>query len=113
MRREVSDPRIGFITVTSAEVSPDLRCARIFVSVLGTPEQVTATMKGLNSAAGFIRGAFGKRAQLRFTPTLEFRSDQSAERAAHIHALLASVKPGEEDGEPEDPPGSAGDSSSG
>src|SRR5690242_13923207 len=68
VRREVKDPRVSLVTVTDAEVSPDLRNARLFVSSLGGPEQTAEALKGLQSAAGFIRGEFARRARLRFTP---------------------------------------------
>lgn len=106
VRRQVKDPRIGFVTITDAEVSPDLRNARIFVSALGSAEEKTAALAGLRSAAGFIRGEFGRRANLRFSPVLEFRDDPSAERGARIQELLASVRQEERD-EPE-PAGSGG-----
>src|SRR5262245_28654708 len=102
LRREVNDPRIGFVTVTDAEISPDLRAARVFVSALGSSEEVAAALQGLNRAAGFIRGEFGRRANLRFNPTIEFRVDPSIERGARIHQLLAGLRETEEH-EPESP----------
>jgi ribosome-binding factor A len=92
LRREVKDPRIGFITVTGAEVSPDLRQARVFVSVLGSEEEREAALKGLNSAARFIRSQFGKRVEMRVTPEFTFRFDTSIERGARIHDLLQQVQ---------------------
>src|SRR5436305_13433685 len=75
VRREVKDPRVALVTVTDAEVSPDLRNARVFVSSLGGgPEQTAEALKGLQSAAGFIRSEVARRARLRFTPSLEFRA---------------------------------------
>jgi ribosome-binding factor A len=98
VRREVKDPRVSLVTVTDAEVSPDLRNARLFVSTLGGgAEQTAEALKGLRSAAGFIRGEFARRARLRFTPSLEFRADATLERAARIHELLASVRENESD----------------
>ncbi|HXF83390.1 MAG TPA: 30S ribosome-binding factor RbfA [bacterium] len=91
LQREVRDPRIGFISVTAVEVSQDLRHARIFVSVLGDAAQKTETMTGLASAAGYIRRALGRRLQLRFTPELSFRLDESIERGARVMKLLGDV----------------------
>jgi ribosome-binding factor A len=92
LRRAVKDPRIGFVTVTGAEVSPDLRQARIFVSVMGSEEEQTATLKGLNSAARFIRGQFGKRVDMRTTPEFTFRFDTAIGRGARIFELLEQVR---------------------
>jgi ribosome-binding factor A len=92
LRREVKDPRIGFVTVTEAEVSPDLRQARVFVSVMGSDEEREAALKGLNSAARFIRGQFGKRVSMRVTPELTFRFDTSIDRGARIFELLEQVR---------------------
>src|SRR5262245_54706529 len=92
VRRQVKDPRVGFVTFTDAEISPDLRNARVFVSCISGPESLEAALKGLNSASGFIRHEFARRANLRFTPTLEFRADTSIERGARIQELLAGLR---------------------
>lgn len=92
LRREVKDPRIGFVTVTEAEVSPDLRQARVFVSVLGSDEERAATLRGLNSAAGFIRGQFGKRVTMRVIPEFTFKLDTAIERGARIFELLEQIR---------------------
>lgn len=91
LQREVRDPRIGFVSVTDVEVSPDLRHARIFVSVLGADEEKAATMEGLASASGYIRRALGQRLQMRFTPELSFRLDESIERGSRVMKLLGEV----------------------
>jgi ribosome-binding factor A len=92
LRREVKDPRIGFVTVTGSEVSPDLRQARIFVSVMGSEEERKAALQGLNSAARFIRGQFGKRVSMRVTPEFSFRFDSAIERGARVFELLEQVR---------------------
>lgn len=109
LQREVRDPRIGFVSVTDVEVSQDLRHARIFVSVLGTDEEKAATMEGLGSAARYIRRALGQRLQMRFTPDLSFRLDESIERGSRVMKLLGEVthdahdKPARDDrGDPPD-----------
>ena len=96
IRRELKDPKIGFVTITDAEVSPDLRHARVFFSVLGEPEQRVETGRILNRAAGFIRGEFGRRAQIRFTPEIRFEYDPSAERGTRITQLIDQVRQDDE-----------------
>ena len=107
IRREVKDPRIGFVTVTDAEVSGDLSFARVFVSVLGSEEQQAASLKGLNSATRFIRGEFGQRIKLRQVPEISFRFDKSIQHGARIHELLEQVKREEAEGAGPDAPGAA------
>jgi ribosome-binding factor A len=103
IRREVKDPRIGFVTVTDAEVSGDLSFARVFVSVLGSEEQQAAALKGLNSATRFIRGEFGQRIKMRQVPEISFRFDKSIQHGARIHELLEQVKREEGEGSGEAP----------
>jgi len=98
VRREVKDPRIGFLTITGAEVSPDLRHARVFLTILGTEEEQAAGMKGLQSASRFIRREFGRRCDLRVTPEIEFRFDTAIQHGVRIFDLLEQIK--REDGEP-------------
>ena len=92
LQRELKDPRLGFVTVTEVETTSDLRLAKIFVSVLGSEEQWTASLAALASAKGFIRSWLRGHLDLRTTPTLEFRADRSMERAAHIQTLLRQLK---------------------
>ena len=98
VRREVKDPRVGFVTITDAHVTPDLRQARVFFTVLGEPEQQEATGKALNRAAGFIRGEFGRRAQLRYVPELRFEFDQAPARGMRISQILEQVRQDEQSG---------------
>lgn len=98
IRRELKDPRIGFVTVTDAEVTPDMSYAKVFVSVLGTDEQRQATMQALRSAKGFVRSEFAKRAAMKSIPEIDFRFDESIEHGARIMELLESIKR-EESGE--------------
>lgn len=95
MRGELKDPRIGFTTVTSVEVTPDIRYARIFVSIYGNEEAKKDTMEALHKSEGFIRSELGKRMRLRYTPEISFRFDSSIEYGARIMELLEEVK-GEE-----------------
>ena len=88
LQRELKDPRIGFATVTSVEMSPDLRYARIFISVMGTPDEQRATMDALASGKGFIRRELAARLDLRFAPEVQFKLDTSAEYSDRINRLL-------------------------
>ena len=76
LQREVKDPRLGFVTVIKAEVSQDLKYARVFVSVLGSPEEQKASMEALNSSRGFLRRELASRMSIRFVPELQFRLDR-------------------------------------
>jgi ribosome-binding factor A len=82
------DPRIGFVTVTSVDTSPDLRQARVYVSVLGNPEEREATMAGLESAHGVLQLSVARELRLKHTPTLQFVFDESIERGMRISELL-------------------------
>ena len=82
------DPRIGFVTVTSVDTSPDLSQARVYVSVLGDPEQRDETMTGLESAHGVLQQSVARELRLKHTPTLQFVFDESIERGMRITELL-------------------------
>jgi ribosome-binding factor A len=82
------DPRIGFVTVTSVDTSADLRQARVYVSVLGDPEQRAETMDGLESAHGLLQQSVARELRLKHTPTLQFVFDESIERGMRISELL-------------------------
>lgn len=90
----IKDPRVGFASVVKVQVSRDLRHARVFVSVMGDEEEQRESLKGLNSAHGFIRTAVSRRLQLRFAPELEFRLDDSIEHGVRIAKLLNDVRLG-------------------
>jgi ribosome-binding factor A len=82
------DPRIGFVTVTSVETSPDLRQARVYVSVLGGEEQRAETLAGLESAHGLLQQAVATELRMKHTPTLQFVFDESIDRGMRITELL-------------------------
>jgi ribosome-binding factor A len=82
------DPRIGFVTVTAVETSPDLRQARVYVSVLGSDDERTATLAGLASAHGVIQQAVASELRMKWTPTLQFVFDESIDRGMRITELL-------------------------
>ncbi len=85
---EVKDPRIGFVTVTDVDTSPDLRAARVYVSVLGSEEERQQTMDGLQSSHGFLQSRIGAEMRMKRTPTLTFEYDESLERGARLTELL-------------------------
>jgi ribosome-binding factor A len=88
----VRDPRIGFVTVTGVEVSPDLEHARIRVSVMGTEEERTRTLEGLASAARFLRAQLSRELRLRVSPELRFELDRGLEHARRIDEVLKGLK---------------------
>ena len=100
LQRELTDPRIGFVTVTRVEVTDDLRLARIFVSVYGSPEEQASSMEGLNSAKGFVRRMIGESLNIRFVPQMEFVKDDSLEKSIKVMTLLNEIKEGEEKQKP-------------
>jgi ribosome-binding factor A len=88
LRMRVKDPRVGFASITRVEVSGDLRHAKIFVSVMGNPEEQADSMKGLKHAAGFLRHELASRLTLRYMPELVFKLDTSIEQGAHVLELI-------------------------
>ena len=93
MSQDVKDPRVGFVTVTDVKTSPDLRHARVYVSVLGSEAEQDATLAGLQSAHGFLQGRVAAELRLKRTPELQFELDHTAERAARLEALLDQEAP--------------------
>jgi len=89
---ELRDPRIAFPTVTGVEITPDLRSAKVHVSVLGDEEASGKTMKALEDAKPFLRRELGARTELRFVPELAFVHDRTAEQAVRISALLREAR---------------------
>lgn len=89
---DVKDPRIGFVTVTRVHVTNDLRLARVFVSLLGSDEQMADCWRGLNRSLGFIRREVGRRVRLRYTPELSLEIDDSMAYSAHIQELLLGIQ---------------------
>lgn len=85
---ELKDPRIGFVTVTDVDTSPDLRSARVYVSVLGSEAERERTLAGLGSSHGFLQGKIASAMRMKRTPTLTFEYDESTERGDRISRLL-------------------------
>lgn len=92
IQHEIKDPRLGFVTVTAVDVSPDLRQARVYVSVLGDKTDVKNTLAGLTSAASYFRRVLGQSLSLRHIPELGFKLDTSLEYGLHIDALLDTIQ---------------------
>ena len=96
LAQELKDPRIGFVTVTDVRTSPDLRHARVYVSVLGDDPEREATLEGLRSAHGFLQKRVAGELTLKHTPALTFIYDESVDRGMRITQLLAETAPTEE-----------------
>jgi ribosome-binding factor A len=93
LQRDLKDPRIGgLVTITEVDVSPDLRSARVFVSVLGTAEERTSTMEALAAGAGFVQRELRRRVTMRRVPELSFIADESLERGQRILSLLDQTR---------------------
>ncbi|MBR9990859.1 MAG: 30S ribosome-binding factor RbfA [Gemmatimonadetes bacterium] len=88
LQRDVRDPRIGVITVTAVEVSPDLYHAKVFYSVMGSDEDRDSAAEGLRAAAGYLRTEIGRRMHIRRAPELHFTYDDTQRHAMHIERLL-------------------------
>jgi ribosome-binding factor A len=85
---ELEDPRIGFVTVTSVETSPDLRSARVHVSVLGGEAEREATLAGLSSSHGVLQATIAREMRIKRTPMLSFHYDETPERGVRVSRLL-------------------------
>jgi ribosome-binding factor A len=85
---DLKDPRVGFVTVTSVQTSPDLRHATVYVSVLGDGRQREESLDGLQSAHGFLQRRVADELRLKHTPTLQFAYDDSIDRGMRINELL-------------------------
>ena len=92
LRKKVSDPRVGFVSVTGVEVSPDLEDASIYVSILGDEKKKAGALQGLYSATKFIRGELGHRLELRLVPKIRFYRDDSLERGSRVLSLIHKLE---------------------
>jgi ribosome-binding factor A len=88
----LKDPRVGFVTITDVRTSPDLRHARVYVSVLGPESERAATMDGLASAHGVLQSVVNRELRMKRTPTLDFVYDDTAERADRLERMLADME---------------------
>ena len=92
--REVADPRIGFVTITDVETTPDLRHAQVWVSVIGQPAERDITIAALGRAMPFVRRELGHRLRLKRIPDLHVRLDDTAERGTRVLRLLHEIEEG-------------------
>jgi len=89
---ELKDPRLGFVTITRLELTPDLRYAKIFFSVLGKEKDYKKSKEALDSALGFIRKELSQRIKLRFAPEIVFKEDRSGEYSVRVLQILEELK---------------------
>lgn len=92
LEKRIKDPRLGFVTITEARITGDLREATVFYTVLGSQEEHEASTAALESATGVLRSEVGKRTGLKHTPTLTFIPDAVPENARHIEHLLSAAR---------------------
>ena len=119
---ELSDPRIGFVTVTGVDVSPDLMNVKVRVSIMGTEAQKRTGLRGLENSTSFIQNAVFRRMRIRRSPTIAFEFDGQVERAYRMSALIREARLSDPDGgvvptepapDPSEAPGEAGRSGPG
>lgn len=91
--QEIKDPRVGFVTVTAVKTSPDLRHARVYVSVLGDDETRAESLVGLSSAHGFLQSRVATELRLKHTPSLAFEYDETVDRSMRLSELLDEHEP--------------------
>ena len=99
LAKELADPRIGFTTITDVETSPDLRHAKVWVSVIGGRTDRTETVRALQASMGFVRHELGKRLRIKRIPALHIHLDDSAERGTRVLHLLQELESGVQPGE--------------
>jgi ribosome-binding factor A len=92
--QDLKDPRVGFVTVTAVDTSPDLRSAHVYVSVLGDDTHRRDTLEGLSSSRGFLQARVGSELRMKHTPQLEFKYDDSIDRGIRIAELLREEEGG-------------------
>lgn len=97
IRNEIKDPRVSVLcSIVSVNTTPDLKYAKVYVSILGNDNEKDETYKGLKSASGYIRKELSSRLNLRYTPELVFEIDKSIEHGANISKILEDIKRKEE-----------------
>ncbi|MGB3129597.1 MAG: 30S ribosome-binding factor RbfA [Dehalococcoidia bacterium] len=100
LMREIRDPRLsGLLSVTEVDTSPDLRSAKVFVSVMGSEEEKKRVEQGLAAASGFLRRGLAERVTLRYIPELVFHRDESIERGSRLLELIDEVASNDSPGE--------------
>ncbi len=91
IQHQAHDPRLGFVTVTGVDISPDLQQARVYVTVLGDTADIAETLAGLSSATGYFRHKLGQALSLRRVPELSFKLDESLRYGLHIDNILDTI----------------------
>src|SRR6187431_1078920 len=94
---ELKDPRIGFVTITGVETSPDLRHAKVFVSVLGSEKKRDKSLQGLEAAHGILQAKLAQELRMKRTPQLAFEYDPTVERGVHMTKLIDELAPDDDD----------------
>ena len=102
LQREVDDPRIGFLTITDVEVSPDLSHANVWVSVIGSADEKKQTLRALSHAMPFVRQRLGK-LRLKRIPALHVKEDDTAARGTRVLQILDNLEHGGEGAVPDQP----------
>ena len=92
IQSDLKDPRIGFVSVMAVRMSPDLRYANIYVSLLGTDSEKKSSLIGLRRSAGWVRREIGKRLRLRFTPEVRFFEDTSLDDVFHLEEVFKQIQ---------------------
>lgn len=95
----LSDPRLGFVTLTGVEVTPDLREATVYYSVLGPSEQHEATSKALRSAGSHLRAVLGQQVRMKYLPRLSFRVDPAIAAGQRVEEIIRDLHLGEREQE--------------
>jgi ribosome-binding factor A len=94
---DLKDPRIGLVTITGVDTTPDLRQARVFVSVLGSEAARASTLEGLEAAHGLLQARLARELRMKRTPQLAFEYDPSVERGVRMTRLIDELAPGDDD----------------
>jgi ribosome-binding factor A len=91
LQREIKDPRVGFVTITRVKLTADLQHAKVYVSVMGTEDEVRQSLEGLESARGYLRSRLGKHLRLKYLPEIDFQYEMIAQEALELEELLKQV----------------------
>jgi ribosome-binding factor A len=113
IRRRIRDNRVGFVTVTGVKVSRDLRHARVFVSIMGEEKEKARGLKGLSSAAGYVRKILGERLDIRYVPEINFILDRSVDHSFRIESILRKIESERKKSEAEKADGGTGEGEEG
>lgn len=90
--KKLKDPRIGFVTLTEVDMTPDLKLARVYYSVMGSEKEKKETQKALEHSTGYLQHEIAAALKLRFTPKLEFCLDESLDRGIQIERILSDLR---------------------